>query len=165
MELIMFTTEEERKKHLSCTNRMVEEFQDELLPTLFTDLDGKPSVLIVPFPDSETKDGAKAFLMKLIREKRITGFCFICESYMTKIPQTSKMTPEDIIDLPPKERPDTNEIIMVQFCNAKETYFYIANIEKTAEGKRTLGEWEHMKDCSMGGRFGNIWSDAISICN
>ena len=162
----MFTTEEERMKHLRCTNRMVEELQDELLPTLFTDLDGKPSVLLVPFANDEVKDGAKALLMKLIRENRITGFCFICESYMTKIPLSDPdVTPESIMKLPPKERPDTNEVVMAQFCNAKETFFYIANIEKTADGKRTLGKWEHMKDGSMGGRFGSIWSDAISICN
>lgn len=162
----MFTCEEDRQKHLTATTKLVDAFDDEIMPTLFADLDGNPSVIILPLPDDETKDEAKYFLMDLIRKNRITGFCFVCESYMTRMKETNEdVTLDAIMKMTPTERPDTKEIIMAQFCTAKETLFYIADIVKFEDGKRTLGKWECMKDWNVSGRFGQVWSDAISICN
>ena len=131
--------------------------------------DYEKEVTLMPLDDlNNTKKSLLGdFIVKLIREGRITEYVICVEVWMAK-----KNAMNDYDGRPVSEDPDKEEALMVQYCNASETIHCFSKIKREEETDAvTLGEWnrEEVKRVgqvpSLSTRMGDLFTRALSINN
>ena len=133
-------------------------------PMLFCDFDGDRVAFGCPFTGDDAKNMFAHMITMMVREKKITGFCFAAESWSTHIPESQQKLMPIYMAMPASERPYTTEIVMATFSNKNTEVVYHATLSKDKDGKRKLGEWEKMPG-PMEGRFCQLWRKGSGINN
>ena len=158
----MFDTEEEIQNHLVLVTKMFTEAAPP--PMVFCDFDGENVAFGCPFTGDDSKEMFAHLIRSMVRERKITGFCFVAESWTTRVPESQKNLMPIYMAMPPSERPYTTEIILATFSNAKTEVVYMADLAKDKDGNRKLGNWEKMPH-TMEGRFSNLWQKGSGTNN
>ena len=159
----MFETQEERDQNLRIFKNMAET-TEQFAPMFVSDLGGKTTAIVVPFEKPEDKEMFSKIIRVMILKEAITGFALAVESWMTNLPPGSKVDPQDLLEIPPEERPYTTECMMVVFSNGKGEHTYMARLDRV-RGKRVLRDWELMPQSGLSGQFTNMWRNAKAVTN
>ena len=158
----MFDTHEEITECLEQVRAIFT--KSEPPPMLFCDFDGDRVAFGCPFSGDDAKNMFANMITMMVREKKITGFCFAAESWSTQIPTSQEKLMPIYMAIPASQRPYTTEIVIATFSNASTEVVYHASLSKDKKGNRILGEWEKMPS-AMEGRFCNLWHKGTGINN
>jgi hypothetical protein len=159
-------TEKEREDLLSAIKKMVDGTTEELPPTLLCDFNHGDMVgQTFAFNDDRDKWMLTQIIYKLIQEDKCSWFGLILESWMARASKESGMTEEELLSLPPSQRPGAQEVVMVTISNSKKQHNFFGVLEKKG-GKRYISKWDTLpEEASCQGRFTDLWRKAKAITN
>jgi hypothetical protein len=158
-------TEKEQQELLWAIKQMVDGTTKELPPTMLCDFNhGETEATTFPLENPRDKWLMTQAIYKLIQEDRCSWFALILESWMCSS-KDSDMTEEEMMALPPSQRPGAQEVVMVTICNAKKQTNFFGVIEKKGN-RRYISKWDTMPvEASQQGRFIDLWRKAKAITN
>lgn len=157
---MLFETESDRTWHLACL-ALVFNKSGTVMPTLFTEYDGKRLAVPLKMNTPEEKDEAINMIKTAIVNGMIKELCFAAESWISR-----QVGDQPKLNMPIRDMPDKEECIIATFANAKEELIYCAMIERDKDGKPTLHPFEKW-DMNQGtsGRFVGMFRSAAAILN
>lgn len=157
---MLFETESDRTWHLSCLSKVFN-VTGTVMPTLFTEFDGKRIAVPLKMNTPEEKDEASNMIKTAIVNGMIKELCFAAESWISR-----QVGDQPKLNMPIRDMPDKEECIIATFANSKEELVYCAMIERDKDGKPTLHpfeKWEMNQGTS--GRFVGMFRSAAAILN
>jgi hypothetical protein len=159
-------TEKEQQELLWAIKQMVDGTTKELPPTMLCDFNhGETEATTFPLENARDKWLMTQAIYKLIQQDRCSWFALILESWMARASKESGMTEEEMMALPPSQRPGAQEVVMVTICNAKKQTNFFGVIEKKGN-RRYISKWDTMpEEASQQGRFIDLWRKAKAITN
>lgn len=157
---MLFETESDRTWHLACLEQVFNK-SGTVMPTLFTEYDGKRLAVPLKMNTPEEKDEATNMIKTAIVNGMIKELCFAAESWISR-----QVGDQPKLNMPIRDMPDKEECIIATFANAKEELIYCAMIERDKDGKPTLHPFEKW-DMNQGtsGRFVGMFRSAAAILN